>query len=95
MTPEGRIEQYLSRCAKLHGVPLRKVQWPGRHSAPDRVLLTRKGLIWVEVKAPGGAAKFPSNPRERRQAREHQCLRGARQRVVVIDSFADVDDLLR
>ncbi len=50
--------------------------------------------IWVELKAPGLAAMFPHTPHERQQHREHERMRAMGQRVVVLDSFAGIDEVL-
>ncbi len=114
---EKDIEAYLVKRVKALGGEIRKVKWPGRNSAPDRVVMlpTRSakqvaafehfGLptgvipssrtIWVELKRPGGKAKFPSDARERAQDREHKRMRAVGQRVEVIDSFEGVDEVLK
>lgn len=51
--------------------------------------------IWVELKAPGKAAKFPSSPHERAQHREHERMRKMGQRVEVIDSYEQIEELLK
>lgn len=103
---EADIEAYLCKRVREAGGDVRKVQWIGRKGAPDRlVMVNRKHFyldgsryepmtIWVELKAPGLAALFPRTPHERQQAREHERMREMGQRVVVIDSFAGVDELL-
>lgn len=90
---ESAIESYLvKRCTAYE---LRKVKFIARNGAPDRVLMAPGGrIVWIEVKAEGLGAKFPSNAHERAQHREHERLRAMGQRVVVIDSLAGVDGLL-
>ena len=98
---ECTVEQYLVNRIRALGGEVRKVSWPGRKSAPDRVVMLPSKLakvfcfstttIWVEVKAPGKARTFPSDPRERAQAREHVRMRNAGQTVLVLDSFAMID----
>ncbi len=57
--------------------------------------LIQKGrTIWIELKAPGKKATFPADFRERAQAREHERMRTMGQRVVVVDSFEGVDQVL-
>jgi hypothetical protein len=90
---ESTVEAYLVRRAREEGDEVRKVKWLGRISAPDRLLLVRK--IWIEVKRPGGKATFPKNAHERAQDREHIRLRKAGHRVEVIDSFEQVDEVLK
>lgn len=101
---ERDIERYLVRWAKAVGGEVRKVQWIGRHGAPDRlVMLPARRLssgidcawcnplgvaIWVELKAPGVKPKP-------HQLREHARMRAMGQRVEVIDSIEDVEELLR
>jgi len=101
---ESSIEDYLVRRVKELGGEVRKVQWIGRKGAPDRVVMRgeRDGpgwtipaeTIWVELKAEGLAALFPHTPHERQQHREHERMRSMGQRVVVIDSYAGVEELL-
>ena len=85
---ERDIERYLVEQTAQRGGETRKVQWIGRHGAPDRLVM-RPGLaaLWVELKAPGEKAKP-------HQLREHARMRALGQTVVVIDSFDGVDELL-
>lgn len=86
---ERDVEAYLVARAKALGGEVRKVRWVGRNGAPDRlVMLPRGPAIWVEVKAPGEKAKP-------HQAREHARMRCLGQRVEVVDSFDQVDEVLR
>jgi hypothetical protein len=92
---EESVEKYLVRRVREMGGEVRKVQWIGRKSAPDRLVLlpgARGG--WVELKRPGGAAKFPVNAHERQQHEEHERMRRMGQEVYVIDSKDAVDALL-
>lgn len=97
---EAAIEKYLVRRVREVGGEVRKVQWVGRRGAPDRLVLLpqcgslRAEGVWVEVKAPGGVAKFPCDARERAQQREHDRLRAFGFRVTLVDSRDDVDALL-
>ena len=93
---EREIEAYLVKRVKEVGGECRKVQWIGRHGAPDRLVMlpAHKAhdiftypTIWVELKAPGEKAR-PS------QVREHERMRAMGQRVVVIDSIEGVEELL-
>jgi hypothetical protein len=84
---ERDIERHLvKRVAELGG-ECRKVQWIGRHGAPDRFVMLPGGCFWVELKRPGEKAKP-------HQVREHDRMRGHGQRVVVIDSIEGVEGLL-
>lgn len=96
---ESTIEAHLVKRAKELGGECRKVIWPGRRGAPDRLLMLpmtkmATGLwvasswtIWVELKAPG---EKPTSL----QLREHERMRAMGQTVVVIDSIEGVDELL-
>jgi hypothetical protein len=86
---ECDIEYYLIARAKALGGEVRKVRWVGRNGAPDRlVMLPHRAAIWIEVKAPGEKAKP-------HQAREHARMRCLGQRVEIVDSFDQVDEVLR
>jgi hypothetical protein len=97
---ERDIEAYLVERVKALGGEVRKVKWLGRAGAPDRLVmlpfvavwkLSQEShparTIWVELKAPGEKAKP-------HQAREHQRMRAMGQRVEVIDSFEQIDEVL-
>lgn len=99
MVRESTVEDYLVRRVKECGGETRKVKWIGRNKAPDRVVMGVVNsscwpIVWVELKRPGGAAKFPSNAHEEGQWREHERMRKLGQLVVVIDSFEGVEELL-
>lgn len=101
---ERDIEAHLVRRVKELGGEVRKVQWVGRASAPDRVvmlpLLGRYGrygsvrTIWVELKSPKTIVTFPADARERAQAREHKRMRAMGQCVEVIGTIEQVEELL-
>lgn len=103
---EEDVEAYLVKRVKEVGGLTRKVKWPGVEGAPDRLVMlpgVRSQVfshyrpdrtIWVELKRPGGKAKFPKNEHERKQHREHERMRKMGQRVEIIDSFEGVDELL-
>ena len=103
---ESDIEKYLVERVKELGGEVRKVQWVGRDSAPDRVVMLPGGrvfitdyigdgrTIWVEVKNPETIKTFPANAHERAQHREHERMRDAGQVVVVVGTFEQVDELL-
>ncbi len=84
---EHTIERYLVSRVRAKGGEIRKVKWPGRHGAPDRIVMLPGNTLWVELKAPGEQCR----PHQRR---EHERMRRMGQRVVVIDSFNGVDEVL-
>jgi len=85
---ESAIEKaLLERVCVLGGV-CRKVCWPGRKGAPDRfVMLPGTGVLWVELKRPGKSA-------EAHQLREHKLLQSCGQRVVIVSTLAELDEVL-
>lgn len=91
---ESDIEEYLDKRVKELGGLRRGVNWKGRPSAPDDVVMLPSRIIWIECKEPGGAAKFPSDALEEAQAREHKRMRDMGQRVEVVDSYERVDEVL-
>lgn len=104
---ERDIEKRLVKRVGELGGEVRKVQWVGRRSAPDRLVMLppdymkfeddepRPTTIWVELKAPGGAATFPKNAHEKAQHREHERMRQMGQRVVVVDSYEQIEEVLK
>lgn len=103
---ERDIEAQLVKRVQQLGGEVRKVQWLGRVGAPDRLVMLPwercvlgdngvTTIVWVEVKAPGKAAKFPGNAHERAQHREHERMRRVGQRVEVVDSFERIEEILK
>ena len=84
-TVERAIEDYLVRRDGETGGEVRKVVWPGRRGAPDRLAGWPNGQHGlVELKRPGGSV-------EAHQRREHTRLRRIGFRVDVIDALGAVD----
>jgi hypothetical protein len=60
---ESRIENALVRGVKRAGGEVRKLAWPGRRHAPDRLVFWPDGIVhFIELKAPG---KKPRKGQER------------------------------
>lgn len=99
---EAQVRAYLVKRVKSMGGEIRKVAWVGRNSAPDEcVLLPERHTPFrhpqhplIELKSEEAGPKFPSNPHERAQAREHERLRKYGFRVEVIWSLKQIDELL-
>jgi hypothetical protein len=82
---EAAVESYFKKRVKETGGEERKVVFPGRNGAPDRLCGWPNGRHgFVELKRPKGKA-------EQHQAREHQRLRSIGLRVDVIDTRERVD----
>lgn len=92
---ESDIEKHLVRRVNELGGVIRKAKWIGRRGCPDRVVMMNGRIVWIELKAPGRAKSFPSNPHEAQQKREHDRLRAQGQKVYVLDDCAEIDKLLR
>jgi hypothetical protein len=102
---EDDVEAYLVKRVKELGGMCPKVEWVGRESAPDRVVMLPEIVncrsvdvpartIWVELKSPKTIETFPANAHERAQDREHARMRAAGQRVAVIGTIEQVDEML-
>lgn len=95
---EVRKVQWIGRC----GAPDRLVMLPLRNRdlpavvPPDRWVprISPPATIWVELKNPETVKTFPANAHERAQAREHKRMRRMGQRVVVIGTIEQVEELL-
>lgn len=84
---ESKIEAYLVQRVKALGGEVRKVKWIGRNSAPDRIVMLPDNTFWTELKATG---EKPTAA----QIREHKRMRDMGQRVEVIDSIEQIEELL-
>jgi hypothetical protein len=84
---EREIEAHLCKRVRELGGEVRKVNWVGRHSAPDRIAMLPGRTLWVELKRPGQKA----NPA---QKREHERMRALGQVVFVVDSIEGVEEVL-
>lgn len=103
MVKERDIERALVRRVKELGGEVRKVQWIGRQGAPDRLIMIPGFCaagwppltIWVELKNPDTVKTFPATPHERAQHREHERLRAVGQRVEVVGTIEQIEELLK
>lgn len=103
---ERDIERHLVKRVKELGGEVRKVMWVGHSGAPDRLVMLPKVVgefgqpvqhattIWVELKNPDTIKTFPVNAHERAQHREHERMRAMGQRVEVIGTIEQIEELL-
>ena len=89
MVRERTVEQHLVQGLKKIGVPCVKFQPDHMRGMPDRmILLPGSRVIWCELKTQGGEL-------EPIQVVRHRELQQAGQRVVVVWSIEQADDLIR
>lgn len=84
---ESVIEHAVCQFAEGRGWFVRKLAWPGRTSAPDRLMIRRGQVVFVEFKATGEVPR-PD------QVREHTRMRVKGATVLVIDSIEQGERLL-
>jgi len=91
---EAPIEQHLVKRVKETGGEVRKVIWPGRRGAPDRLVgWPEAGSGQRQLKAAHALVelKRPKKGAEAHQAREHARLRAIGFRVAVLSTIEAVD----
>jgi len=92
---EVRKVQWIGR----RGAPDRLVMLPPKTEMHDvsgmGVTTFTERTTWVELKNPETIKTFPANAHERQQAREHARMRAMGQRVEVIGTIEQVDELLK
>lgn len=87
MTPEGRIKAHLFKQVKHFGGEVRKVRWEGRRNSPDTRVMLPRLQFWAELKRPRGKARAS-------QLREHARMRRLGEKVEVLDTIEQIDELL-
>lgn len=102
---ESTIERHLVRSVNAAGGQVRKVQWIGRNSAPDRVVmlpartLSPASIDCAWCKPKGRVVwvelKAPGQKPTAAQSREHARMRAVGQDVRVLDSVGAVDAMLQ
>ena len=83
---EARIEKHFDDTVKRLGDETRKLVYPGRRGATDRLVLLPDCHCVVELKRPGGP------PPRVNQSREHAKLRWAGFDVYVLSTIEEVDE---
>lgn len=84
---ERDVELYLVRVTREMGGVAWKWVSPGQAGVPDRIVVLPGRVIFVELKAPGGAPTA-------QQRRVHTRLRTLGADVRVIDALAEVDEMV-
>lgn len=79
---ESYIERRVCDYAKRLGWLVRKLQWIGRHGAPDRLFIKAGRIVFIEFKAP---RKKPTKNQEQEIAR----LRAEGCEVYVVDDIEE------
>ncbi len=82
---ERHVEDHFCAVVASLGGEVRKMVYPGRRGAPDRLVLLHGRHLLVELKRPG------ERPRPN-QIREHEKLRWAGFSVWVLSSVAEIDE---
>ena len=85
---ESIIEKYLVERVKGLGGECRKLRWIGRNGAPDRIVMLKGQVIFIELKASGKKCRP-------HQIREHKRMQRMGQHIEIIDSFERVNEVLR
>lgn len=79
---EKAVEMPVVVRAEKAGWFVRKVQWPGRNGAPDRVFIKDGRVVWIEFKRPGEKPRLS-------QVLEHDRMRAAGAEVHWCDNVSD------
>ena len=84
---EKAVEMPVVRRAERSGWFVRKLEWPGRAGAPDRLFIKDARVVFIEFKRPGGQPRLS-------QIVEHDRMRAAGAEIHVCDNAADAISLL-
>ena len=85
---EQAVERYLTdRVKSINGWAF-KFTSPGMSGVPDRIILRRGRVVFVELKAPGAELT-------KQQRIVHRCFAGLGFTVEVIRTRSEADDLIR
>jgi hypothetical protein len=93
MSPERRLEARLVALCKQHDLLCYKFVSPNRRGVPDRILISRFGLVcFLELKAPGKKAD-PLQQRElnriRRRFVKAECVNNEVELTALVQHVAD------
>ncbi len=90
MATEKRLQQYCKTLAKGCGVGFYKLECVGRRGFPDVMLIKGAKIVFVELKSPSGTGRLSAL-----QTHRIAELRELGATVLVVDSFAGVDDVIK
>lgn len=90
MALEASLELTILDEAEAAGWFVRKVQWPGRKGAPDRVFIKDGRTVWIEFKRPDGKGNLA-----RIQGRNRKDMADAGAEIYVVESYAHAREILR
>jgi hypothetical protein len=103
---ESKVEAHLKAKVGKYGGTTRKMVWPGRRGAPDRMVMFNECYgpealaAWMDNLHAGHQhyhplveLKRPGKDAEAHQAREHERLRAAGFIVLVLDSTEAIDEI--
>lgn len=85
---ENKVEKYLDHCVKVQGGITRKWVSPGFSGVPDRIVIIKGRVYFVEVKTVDGRLSTT-------QQREHQRLKNAGVEVHTVYGNSDVDQFIK
>lgn len=85
---ERLIERYLVRAAAERGALTYKFVSPGRAGVPDRIVVLRGRVGFLELKAPLGKLS-PLQRAELARLRRHGALAGVARTEAEVDAFLD------
>ena len=89
MALEAYLELTIIEEAEADGWFVRKVAWPGRRGAPDRVFIKGGRTVWIEFKRPDGKGHLA-----RIQGRNRDDMKAAGAEVHVVETFARARQIL-
>jgi hypothetical protein len=84
---EKGVEMPVVRRAEKAGWFVRKVQWPGRIGAPDRVFIKDGRVVWIEFKDAG------KRPRKSQEL-EHDRMKAAGAEIYWCDNVLEALQIL-
>lgn len=87
---EAALQRYLFKCAKAHGMYIRKMQASGRRGFPDCLVIGNEQPYFIELKSPAGTGRLSEL-----QKREIAHLRKHGQEVRVVATVTEVDRVIR